>query len=336
MAGPDYSRRPFLLAMGLGLGALPMAAQAGIQADVQAGPVMRPTPPARENDPLTVTYGEMPVANTRVFYRAAGPAEAPVVLLLHGFPTSSHMFRNLMPLLADRYRVIAPDLPGFGNTAALPPPGFRYTFDHLAEVIEGFIDVMDLRSYALYVFDYGAPTGLRVAMRRPERVTAIVTQNGNAYAEGLSAAWEPWRDYWRNPTLENREMCRDSLSDEAIRYRYMQGAPAHLVSPDGYTLDMFYMRRPYAEDIQLDLILDYRGNVDLYPQFQQYFREHRPPLLAVWGKNDPFFVPPGAEAYKRDLPEAEVHFLDTGHFALETHYAEIAGRMRGFLGAKLV
>ncbi|WP_243049583.1 alpha/beta hydrolase [Dyella sp. RRB7] len=280
---------------------------------------------------MSVRFGTQQVGDVTVFYREAGPADAPVLLLLHGFPTSGHMFRDLMPALADRYRVIAPDLPGFGNTKAPPRGSFDYSFDKLAEVIGGFVDALGLARYALYIFDYGAPTGLRLAMRHPERVSAIITQNGNAYEEGLSKDWGPWQTYWRDPSPQNREICRASLTDEAIRFQYQHGAPAGLVSPDGYTLDTFYMHRPGAQDIQLDLVLSYRTNVALYPAFQRYFREHRPPLLAVWGKNDPFFIPPGAEAYRRDLPLAEIHFLDTGHFALETHHAEIAERMRDFL-----
>jgi pimeloyl-ACP methyl ester carboxylesterase len=284
---------------------------------------------------MRVSYHEKQVGDVAVFYREAGPADAPVILLLHGFPTSGHMFRNLIPVLADRYRVIAPDLPGFGNTVAPSRAKFEYSFDHLAEVIGGFVDAVGLTRFALYIFDYGAPTGLRLATNHPERVTAIITQNGNAYVEGFSKDWEPWQAYWRDPTPANREACRASLSDEAIRFQYLHGAPAELVAPDGYNLDIAYMDRPEAREIQLDLILSYRTNVALYPSFQEYFREHRPPLLAVWGKNDPFFLPPGAEAYKRDIPDAEVHFLDTGHFALETHYQEIAALMRDFLGRKL-
>jgi len=275
------------------------------------------------------------VGEANVFYREAGPVDAPVILLLHGFPTSGHMFRDLMPLLADRYRVIAPDLPGFGNTVTPPRGAFEYSFDNLAKVIEAFVEVIGLHRYALYIFDYGAPTGLRLAMAHPERVTAIISQNGNAYIEGLSKEWGPWQTYWREPTEAHREATRGSLSDEAIAFQYLHGAPEGLVAPDGYTLDTFYMHRPGAQDIQLDLILSYRTNVALYPEFQAYFRAHKPPLLAVWGKNDPFFIPPGAEAYRRDNPDAEVHFLDTGHFALETHHQEIAALIRDFLGRKL-
>ena len=287
--------------------------------------------PAPASKKIGTTYGREQVGQISVFYREAGPADAPVILLLHGFPTAGHMFRDLIPALADRYRVIAPDLPGFGNTVAPSRASFAYSFDKLADVIEGFVEALKLTRYALYVFDYGAPTGLRLAMRRPERVSAIITQNGNAYAEGLSKEWGPCQAYWNDPSPENRERCRASLADEAIRFQYLHGAPANLVAPDGYGLDMFYMRRPEAEDIQLDLILSYATNVTLYPAFQKYFRDKQPPLLAAWGRNDAFFIPPGAEAYRRDLPKAEIHFLDTGHFALETHHAEIATLMRNFL-----
>jgi pimeloyl-ACP methyl ester carboxylesterase len=267
-----------------------------------------------------------------IFYREAGPDDGPIVLLLHGFPTSSHMFRDLIPALSDRYHVIAPDLPGFGNTVAPGRDGFTYSFDALADAIGRFVEKLGLDRFAIYIFDYGAPVGLRLALRFPDRISAIVTQNGNAYLEGFSEGWAPWIAYWRNPTPETREACRDSLAPETIRtWQYFNGADRSRVSPDGYTLDIAYLARPGMADIQLDLILDYRTNPELYPDFQAYFREYRPPLLAAWGKNDAHFLPAGAEAYRRDLPEAEVHLLDTGHFALETHHAEIADLMRDFL-----
>jgi len=281
-------------------------------------------------------YRIQKVGEVEVYYREAGPRDAPVILLLHGFPTASHMFRDLILRLSSQYRVIAPDLPGFGNTKAPPRGEFDYTFDNLANVIEGFTDALGLNQYAIYAFDYGAPTGFRLAMANPERVTAIISQNGNAYLEGLSDTWGDWQTYWRAPTAANREACRGSLSAATIKnFQYLHGVDASLMSPDGYTLDIAYMERAGAEDIQLDLILDYRSNVALYPAFQKYFREHRPPLMAVWGKNDPSFIPPGALAYKRDIPDAEVHFLDTGHFALETHSPEIAALMTEFLTRKL-
>lgn len=280
-----------------------------------------------------VSYQTVPVGNVEVFYREAGPADAPVVLLLHGFPTSSHMFRDLIPELAGTYRVIAPDLPGFGNTIAPPRGVFDYTFDNLARVIDGFTEALALKRYALYVFDYGAPTGFRLALAHPERVTAIVSQNGNAYVEGFSEAWGPWQTYWRESTEANREACRESLTPATIRdWQYLTGTAPRRVSPDGYSLDIAYMARPGAEEIQLDLILDYRSNVALYPAFQHYFRTHRPPLLAIWGRNDPAFIPPGAEAFRRDIPDADIRFLETGHFALETHAGEIGEAMRAFLG----
>ena len=280
-----------------------------------------------------VHYRTQRVGAVEVFYREAGAADAPVILLLHGFPTSSHMFRDLLPELADQYRVIAPDLPGFGQTKTPPRGTFDYTFDALAEVVGGFVDAIGLSRYALYIFDYGAPVGLRLALRHPERVAAIISQNGNAYLDGFSDQWGPWQAYWREPSAENREACRPSLSPETIRdWQYGTGADPSRLSPDGYELDTAYMARPGVQDIQLDLILDYRSNVALYPAFQSYFRTHRPALLAVWGRHDPAFLPAGAIAYRRDLPDAEVHLLNAGHFALETHHGEIATLMRDFLG----
>jgi pimeloyl-ACP methyl ester carboxylesterase len=271
-----------------------------------------------------------------VFYREAGPADAPVILLLHGFPSASHMFRDMIPQLADRYRLIAPDLPGFGHTKAPPRGEFTYGFDALADVIAGFVDAIGLRRFSLYVFDYGAPVGFRLAMKHPERISAIISQNGNAYIEGLSDQWGAWQAYWREPSAANREACRASLAPDTIRdWQYGTGSDPVLLPPDGYELDIAHMARPGAEEIQLDLILDYRSNVALYPAFQSYFRKHRPPLLAVWGRHDPAFVPAGALAYQRDLPEAEVHLLDAGHFALETHHREIAACIRDFLDRRL-
>ena len=279
-----------------------------------------------------LTFHRQQVGSTSVFYREAGPKHAPVLLLLHGFPTASHMFRDLIPHLADRYRIIAPDLPGFGNTVAPPRGEFIYTFDSLAAVIDGFTEALGLDRYAIYIFDYGAPVGLRLARTHPERVTGIVTQNGNAYLDGFSDAWAPWQAYWADPTPAHRAACRASLAPESIRRdQYLHGADPSRVSPDGYTLDLAYLARPGAHEIQLDLILDYRSNVALYPAFQAYFRQHRPPLLADWGRNDPGFLPAGAEAYRRDLPDAEVVLLDAGHFALETHAAEIAALVREFM-----
>ncbi|MCW5964391.1 MAG: alpha/beta hydrolase [Bryobacterales bacterium] len=280
----------------------------------------------------TTHYRWQKVGEVEVFYREAGPADASVLLLLHGFPSASHMFRDLIPELAEQYRVIAPDLPGFGQTKTPLRGDFTYSFDSLAEVIDGFVDALGLRRYAMYIFDYGAPTGLRLAMKHPERVTAIISQNGNAYVDGFSDEWGAWQAYWQDPSATNREACRASLSPATIRnWQYGTGADPELLSPDGYELDIAYMTRPGAEEIQLDLILDYRSNVALYPAFQAYFRAHRPPLMAVWGRHDPAFVPAGAFAYRRDLPDAEIHLLDTGHFALETHHREIANHVLDFL-----
>jgi pimeloyl-ACP methyl ester carboxylesterase len=278
----------------------------------------------------SVRYQKVDVDDTGIFYRQAGPRDAPKLLLLHGFPTSSHMFRDLIPLLADRYHVVAPDLPGFGQSDL---PGRGLTFDRIAQTIDRFTRVVGLDRYALYVFDYGAPTGFRLAAKDPERITGIISQNGNAYAEGLSEGWNPIRAYWENDSPANREALRQFLRPETTIWQYTHGvADATSVSPDGYTLDNCYLSRPGVAEVQLDLFGDYKGNVALYPAFQRYFRTHRPPLLAAWGKNDPFFLPAGAEAFKRDVPGATVRFFDTGHFALETHVAEIAAAIREFLG----
>ncbi len=272
----------------------------------------------------------------KVFYREAGPADGPVVLLLHGFPASSFQYRELMPRLADRYRVIAPDLPGFGFTEVPEERRYEYTFDALARTIEAFTDALGLTRYALYVFDYGAPTGFRLAMARPERVTAIVSQNGNAYEEGLGDAWAPIRRYWSQPTAENRDAIRQALTPAGMRREYSSGiANPDLIAPESYTLDAALLGRPGNVEIQLDLFLDYANNVKLYPAFQEYFRKWTPPLLAIWGKNDPYFIPAGAEAFRRDIPKADVQFLDTGHFALETHVDEIALAMRAFLAGSV-
>jgi len=283
------------------------------------------------NIPLT-SHHLVEADGIRVFYREAGPESAPVVLLLHGFPTSSFQYRELIPRLADRYRVIAPDLPGFGFTVVPPERRYTYTFDALAETIMAFTRALKLSRYALYVFDYGAPTGFRLALAAPERVSAIVSQNGNAYEEGLGDAWQPIQRYWREPTLEHRNAIRAGLNLEGMRHEYSVGIPdPSLIKPEGYTLDAALLARPGNVDIQLDLFLDYANNVKLYPKFQEYFRSAKPPLLAVWGKFDPYFIPAGAEAFRRDIPKATVQLLPTGHFALETHLPEIAGSMRKFL-----
>jgi pimeloyl-ACP methyl ester carboxylesterase len=279
-----------------------------------------------------ITYRSIDVHGLQVFYRESGPADGPKLLLLHGYPSASHMFRDLIPGLADRFHVIAPDLLGFGQSAMPSRDSFTYTFDALTDVLDGFTDAVGFDRFALYVFDYGAPTGFRLAVRRPERITAIVTQNGNAYEEGLSAGWNPIRAYWKEPTQANRDAIRSLVQPETTVWQYTHGVPdPALVSPDGYTLDNHYLARPGAHEIQLDLFLDYATNLDLYPEFQAYFRTQQPPLLAIWGRNDPFFLPAGAEAFKRDIPSADVRLLDTGHFALETHAAEIGAAIREFL-----
>jgi len=285
---------------------------------------------------MSTAYRSASVNGVNVFYREAGPPDAPTVLLLHGFPTSSHMFRELIPRLAESYHVVAPDLPGFGFSDAPDRAHFSYTFAHLATIIGEFTERIGLRRFAIYVFDYGAPVGFRLALAHPDRITAIISQNGNAYEEGLSAGWNPIQTYWAAPTPANRAALRDFLAPAATKWQYVHGVSNEaLVAPESYTLDAALLARPGNDEIQLDLFLDYASNVGLYPQFQQYIRTHRPPLLAVWGKNDPFFLPPGAEAFTRDNPDAEVHFYDTGHFALETHGPEIARAIRDFLARAL-
>jgi pimeloyl-ACP methyl ester carboxylesterase len=285
---------------------------------------------------MTATmYHTVDVDSLKVFYREAGPPDAPTVLLLHGYPSAGHQFRDLIPKLADRFHVVAPDMPGFGQTEMPSREKFMYTFESLARVIDRFTEIRRLDRFAIYVFDYGAPVGFRIAAQHPDRVTAIISQNGNAYEEGLSNAWEPIRAYWQDPSPSNRDAVRMMLKPETTVSQYLTGVPDEaLVSPDGYTLDNHYLTRPGADEIQLDLILDYASNVDLYPRFHEYFRTHRPPLLAIWGRNDPFFLPSGAEAFQRDLPSADVRFLDTGHFALETHAGEVASAIREFLAQK--
>ena len=281
---------------------------------------------------LKVSFRKVDVDGLKIFYREAGSKDAQAILLLHGFPSASHMFRDLIPKLADRFHVIAPDLPGFGQSDMPDRRAFTYTFDNIARVIDRFAEVVGLERFAIYAFDYGAPTGFRLATRDPERVTAIISQNGNAYAEGLSDGWQPIRAYWEDPSQANRDALRAFLAPETTVWQYRHGFPdATAVSPDGYSLDNFYLARPGADEVQLDLFGDYKSNVALYPAFQEYFRTHKPRLLAAWGKNDPFFLPAGAEAFKRDIPDAVVRFFDTGHFALETHATEIAAAIRDFL-----
>jgi len=284
--------------------------------------------------PLTSVH-RVETDGMQVFYRSAGNVNAPVLLLLHGFPSSSFMFRDLIPRLADQYRVIAPDLPGFGFTDVTEKRNYTYSFEALARTIEAFTNALQLTRYAIYIFDYGAPTGLRLAMAHPERVTAVISQNGNAYEEGLGDAWGPIRKYWAEPTPENRKVLHDNiLTFEGTRWQYTYGvADPESVAPESYTLDTVLLERPGNKEIQLDLFLDYASNVKLYPKFQEYFRKDKPPLLAIWGRNDPFFIPAGAEAFRKDLPNAHIQFLDTGHFATETHPVEIAAAIREFLGS---
>jgi pimeloyl-ACP methyl ester carboxylesterase len=283
-----------------------------------------------------IRYHTTDIDGVKIFYREAGSPGAPALLLLHGFPTASHMFRDLIPLLGNRFHIVAPDLPGFGQSDMPSRESFRYTFDHLARTIDRFINVIGLSQFALYIFDYGAPVGLRIACNHPERVKAIISQNGNAYEEGLSTGGNFLREYWRKPTLEAREALRSAFTLETTLYQYTQGAADRsLVSPDGPSLNDYYLARLHAKDVQLDLFLDYATNVALYPEFQAYFRKNNPPLLAVWGWNDPYFLPAGAKAFKRDIPNAEIHLLDTGHFALETHCTEIATMIGAFLKRQL-
>jgi pimeloyl-ACP methyl ester carboxylesterase len=286
----------------------------------------------QEKTMTTIKYRFADVDGLKVFYREAGTLTAPRLLLLHGFPSAGHMFRDLIPLLADRFHMIAPDLPGFGQTDMPGRGEFEYTFENIANVIDRFTESVGFDRFAVYVFDYGAPTGFRLAVKHPERITAIISQNGNAYEEGLSEGWNPIRAYWQDSSKANREALRQFLTPQTTRWQYIHGvSDESIVSPDGIGLDNFYLSRPGADEVQLDLFGDYKSNVALYPTFQKYFRAHKPRFLAVWGKNDPFFLPLGAEAFKRDLPDAEVHFFDTGHFALETHAEEIATAIRNFL-----
>lgn len=285
---------------------------------------------------MNTVYRTLAVNGTEVFYRQAGSPSAPTIVLLHGFPSSSHQYRNLIPVLAEKYHVIAPDYPGFGHSAA--PADFAYTFDNFANLIDELLQQLNVERYALYVFDYGAPVGFRLFARHPERITAIVTQNGNAYLEGMGDFWTDVRAYWNSHAPAEREGIRWLTSLKATRWQYETGVPAdrlEQLGPDGWQHDQSLMDRPGNADLQLDLMYDYRTNPPLYPEWQQAFRQHQPPLLAVWGKNDQIFVAPGAGAFQRDLPEAEVHLLDAGHFALETHLPEISALMLDFLQRKL-
>jgi len=284
---------------------------------------------------LTVNYRKQKVEDLNIFYREAGSDDAPIVLLLHGYPTSSHMFRNLIPILSEKYHVIAPDLPGFGFTDAPGYKEFAYTFDNLTKYIQGFINQLGLKRFAIYVFDYGAPVGYRLAVANPEKIAGIISQNGNAYVEGLSDGWNPIQKYWIEPTEENRNNLRTMTTAGTTQWQYFTGvSDPTLIAPESYSLDQFFLERDENVELQLDLFRDYANNVALYPTFQQYFRDKQPPLLAVWGDKDPFFLPAGADAFKRDIPNATVKFFDTGHFALETHVNEIGQEILDFL-AKL-
>jgi pimeloyl-ACP methyl ester carboxylesterase len=330
------NRRSFLFHAGVTLAASAAITAISAPAQEQMSQAPKGRKSIMENSNIPETFiRRVDADGVSVFYREAGAPDAPVVLLLHGFPTSSFQFRELIPRLADRYRVIAPDLPGFGFTEVPAQRDYHYSFDALAKTIEAFTEALGLKKYALYVFDYGAPTGFRLAMAHPERITAIVSQNGNAYEDGLGDAWAPIRKYWSEPNAANREVVRGAtLSPEGIRFQYLEGVPhPERIAPEGYTLDQALTSRSGNTEIQLDLFLDYANNVKLYPRFQEYFREFQPPLLAIWGRYDPFFLPPGAEAFLRDNPNATVQLLDTGHFALETHVEEVAAAMRKLLAA---
>lgn len=283
------------------------------------------------NTTTTIHYRMINVDDVEVFYREAGSVKAPTLLLLHGFPSSSHMFRNLIPLLADQYHIVAPDFPGFGLTVAPNRSRYKYNFETISKTIDRFTDRIGLNCFAIYVFDYGAPIGFRLALAHPEKITAIISQNGNVYQEGLSQGWNPIQKYWKEPTEANRTALRDFLKPETIKWQYTHGVVDEtLIAPESYQLDSALLARPGNDEIQLDLILDYASNVKLYPKFQEYLRTYQPPLLAVWGKDDPFFIPSGAEAFRRDVPLADIRFVDSGHFALETHAQEIGAAMREF------
>lgn len=282
---------------------------------------------------MPVHFKTVDVDGLKLFYREAGDPARPSLLLLHGFPSASHMFRDLIPELTERYHIVAPDLPGFGMTEQPSRDKFTYSFDNIAKVVGRFTEEIGLSKFAIYVFDYGAPVGFRLAVRHPERISAIITQNGNTYLDGLSEAFVPIRAYWNDPTEANRDALRALLTPATTLFQYTHGVPdPSMVSPDGRNLDDFYLARPGNDEIQLDLFLDYRSNVALYGTIQAYLRQHKPPVLAMWGKNDPFFIPPGAEAFRRDVPAADIRFVDSGHFALETHAPEIGAAIRDFLG----
>jgi pimeloyl-ACP methyl ester carboxylesterase len=285
---------------------------------------------------VQIRYKTVTIDGVDIAYREAGRADAPAIVLLHGFPTSSHQYRNLIPALADKYHVIAPDYPGFGQSAAPERTGYKYTFDAFAKLVESLTERLGVSRYALYVMDYGAPVGFRLAAKHPDRVTALIVQNGNAYDEGLQKFWEPIQKYWASGKNEDREAIRWLTSLKATKWQYTHGVPdLTLVSPDTWTHDQALLDRAGNQEIQLDLFYDYRTNVPLYPEWQAYFRKHQPPTLVLWGKNDQIFVADGAAPYKRDLKDVELHLLDAGHFALETNGPEMAALIRDFLSRKV-
>lgn len=304
------------------------AAQPGASATATATATLQAVPP--------VLHHRIEIDGVEVFYRESGSRDAPTILLLHGFPTSSHMFRNLMPALSDRYHVLAPDYPGFGNSEQPAMDRFEYSFDNLAALMEAFVDRLGIDRYSLYLMDYGAPIGFRLAVRHPARVQALIVQNGNAYEEGLRAFWDPIRAYWKDPSPENAEPLAAFISPAGVKWQYTHGVrEARRISPDNWNLDLRHLTRPGNPEIQLALFYDYRNNVPHYPAWQAYFREHQPPTLIVWGRNDTIFPAEGAHPYKRDLRDLEFHLLDTGHFALEEDGRVIARHIRRFLGTRL-
>ena len=314
----------------LGLSAFSAAATAMIGASAGQSSGTRPDPTS------TTRYRTRTVDGIKIFYREAGPADGPVVLLLHGFPTSSHMFRNLIPALADRYRVIAPDYPGFGQSDMPERGAFAYTFDRFGDLVDGLLVQLGVARYAMYVMDYGAPVGWRLALKHPERITGLIVQNGNAYDEGLKEFWDPIKAYWSDPSERRREALHVLVTPEITKFQYTDGvADLSRIAPDNWIHDQALLDRPGNRDIQMDLFYDYRTNLPLYPAVHAYFRQHRPPTLIVWGRNDKIFPADGAHPYKRDLPDVEFHLLDTGHFALEDKADEMVPLIRDFLQRKV-
>lgn len=285
-----------------------------------------------ENTAGTIYYRNINAAGHKIFYRESGPQEAPIILLLHGYPTSSHMFRNLIPILNEKYHVIAPDLPGFGYSDSPDRDKFDYTFNNLTNVMQAFIDELKLKRFAVYVFDYGAPTGYRLMLANPEKITGFISQNGNAYSEGLGSAWDGVKKYWESNSKEDRNSLRGFVKEQELNFQYFTGVKdPELIAPETYTLDQYFLDRPESDEKQLDLLNDYKNNVAMYPEFHEYFSKHQPRALIVWGNKDPYFLPAGAEAYRKDLPSAIVKFYDTGHFALETHVKEIGKDILNFM-----